>query len=667
MFNPLLQQQQLLRLQQILQPQQPAQQHGARVLQPVHQPRQLLNLQNTNQMTLLNSNPVLQQTLLRQHMQGNFQGLNIASPVLQQFFPQASQRSLLGPPPVGFTGNPLCFSFPFQQQNRIYQKDYQRTSDRKRKLGQESLSQAKGIEEQEEEEHEGEDSQALPESKDNASSAKGGEARGESSADDGSEPALKQPKSLEKGVESPEQMPTMICPAEEEDMSAGNCSMEEHENGSCPEKRRVSLESKISEVPSVGSSLKVTIQQSSESRAISTAALKPGHQSKEMDGTSKSILHFGPTFYCYICKSNCSSQQSFQSHMATAEHQQRFLEIQNISNACLVTLMPTRKESLQTFIDSDGTKRFFPQRWCNTCQLYFSGDLIKHRRTQEHKLAKHSLRPFCTICSRHFKTPRKFVEHMKSPEHKQKAQEARLGEKEPGSPEDPDELITVDAVGCFEDDEEEEGSEDDAKYLFPDDTSVTQLVTGKEMPVQDCEGNEGYCSDTVYGPDFVVPVTGYLCRLCHKFYPHDSAARLAHCKSWMHFQNIQKYKAAKNQGKAPQLQSSSLALTGASTLVPASQSQSRKLLPANVKEVKGTNQSALEKVACLLELPITGMKTPASNEDEMSGVLVLEDDTENDSTSTCEDSSLPISVPIEDITAKQSQIKEQANTETEEI
>ena len=27
-----------------------------------------------------------------------------------------------------------------------------------------------------------------------------------------------------------------------------------------------------------------------------------------------------------------------------------------------------------------------PRRWCNTCQLYYMGDLIQHRRTQGHKV-----------------------------------------------------------------------------------------------------------------------------------------------------------------------------------------------------------------------------------------------------------------------------------------
>ena len=29
-----------------------------------------------------------------------------------------------------------------------------------------------------------------------------------------------------------------------------------------------------------------------------------------------------------------------------------------------------------------------PRRWCNTCQLYYMGDLIQHRRTQDHKVPR---------------------------------------------------------------------------------------------------------------------------------------------------------------------------------------------------------------------------------------------------------------------------------------
>lgn len=72
------------------------------------------------------------------------------------------------------------------------------------------------------------------------------------------------------------------------------------------------------------------------------------------------------------------------------------------------------------------------------------------------QIAKQSLRPFCTVCNRYFKTPRKFVEHVKSQEHKDKAKELKMFEKEMAG-QDEDHFITVDAVGCFEDGEEGKG------------------------------------------------------------------------------------------------------------------------------------------------------------------------------------------------------------------
>uniref|UniRef100_A0A8C4TV83 C2H2-type domain-containing protein n=1 Tax=Falco tinnunculus TaxID=100819 RepID=A0A8C4TV83_FALTI len=419
---------------------------------PPPQQQQMLSLRATNQPSLLNANPMLQRALLMQQMQGtvvmgdavviccvfaftgNLRGFNMTAPALQQFFPQATRHSLLGPPPVGVSLKPTRLGFPglpFQRQNRTF-----RTSNAK-----------------------------------------------EYTAED-----LSKERKFSEEPKAPE--------------VSRHCTVQ----GWC--RRGLNLDSFFQQVLSSGGSLKVTIQQSSESRAISTTALKPGHWTCEVgtaDPNPESVLKF----YCYICKTNCCSQQNFQSHMAGIQHQQRLGEIQHMSNVCFVSLLPMVKE---------GEDKPEPQRWCNTCQIHFTGDLIKHRRTQEHKLAKRALRPFCTVCSRHFKTPRKFVEHMKSPEHKQKA-------KELGSPEDSEELITVDAVGCFEDDDDEE-EEEEGGAGEEEDLDVVLTENEDSATKQVCL-------------DFLVPVAGYLCRLCHKFYHSDSAARLAHCKSLMHFENFQ--------------------------------------------------------------------------------------------------------------------------------
>ncbi|XP_059957162.1 cip1-interacting zinc finger protein isoform X3 [Mesoplodon densirostris] len=292
-----------------------------------------------------------------------------------------------------------------------------------------------------------------------------------------------------------------------------------------------------------GGSLKVTILQSSDSRAFSTVPLTPGPWSGDSTSAtpaaastpSKQALQF----FCYICKAGCSSQQEFQDHMSGAQHQQRLGEIQHMSQACLLSLLPVPRDVLEQEDEEPP-----PRRWCNTCQLYYMGDLIQHRRTQDHKIAKQSLRPFCTVCNRYFKTPRKFVEHVKSQGHKDKAKELKMLEKEIAS-QDEDHFITVDAVGCFEGDEEEEEDDDDEEEIEVEEEFCKQ-VRSRDISIEEWKGSETYSPNTAYGVDFLVPVMGYICRICHKFYHSNSGAQLSHCKSLAHFENLQKYKKAKN-------------------------------------------------------------------------------------------------------------------------
>ncbi|XP_073909212.1 cip1-interacting zinc finger protein isoform X4 [Castor canadensis] len=291
-----------------------------------------------------------------------------------------------------------------------------------------------------------------------------------------------------------------------------------------------------------GGSLKVTILQSSNSRAFNTIPLTTGPRSGDPGSTtpvasstsSKQPLQF----FCCICKASCSSQQEFQDHMSEAQHEQRLGELQHTSQACLLSLLPMPRDVLER--DTEDPP---PRRWCNTCQVYYMGDLIQHRRTQDHKIAKQSLRPFCTVCNRYFKTPRKFVEHVKSQGHKDKAKELKMLEKDIAS-QDEDHFITVDAVGCFEGDEEEEEEEEDEEIEVEEE--FLKQVRSRDISIEEWKGSETYSPTTAYGVDFLVPVMGYVCRICHKFYHSNSGVQLSHCKSLAHFENLQKYKAAKN-------------------------------------------------------------------------------------------------------------------------
>lgn len=330
----------------------------------------------------------------------------------------------------------------------------------------------------------------------------------------------------------PEPVGTQVSMEEIQKESASGLDVGEYEN-------------RAREMPGVwgaGGSLKVTILQSSDSRAFSTVPLtpvpRPSDSASSTPAATSTPSKQALQFFCYICKASCSSQQEFQDHMSEPQHQQRLGEIQHMSQACLLSLLPMPRDVLETEDEEPP-----PRRWCNTCQLYYVGDLIQHRRTQDHKIAKQSLRPFCTVCNRYFKTPRKFVEHVKSQGHKDKAKELKSLEKEIAG-QDEDHFITVDAVGCFEGDEEEEDDEDEEEIEVEEE--LCKQMRSRDISREEWKGSETYSPNTAYGVDFLVPVMGYVCRICHKFYHSNSGAQLSHCKSLGHFENLQKYKAAKN-------------------------------------------------------------------------------------------------------------------------
>ena len=43
------------------------------------------------------------------------------------------------------------------------------------------------------------------------------------------------------------------------------------------------------------------------------------------------------------------------------------------------------------------------------------------------------------------------------------------------------------------------------------------------------------------GQEHVISVTGYFCKLCHKFYNNEAMAKVNHCKTEVHFE---KYKVS---------------------------------------------------------------------------------------------------------------------------
>ncbi|XP_070820872.1 cdkn1a interacting zinc finger protein 1b [Chaetodon trifascialis] len=270
-----------------------------------------------------------------------------------------------------------------------------------------------------------------------------------------------------------------------------------------------SEDSRAAELQSV-SSLKVTIQQSSESR--------------EFGQTDRTADRQTGALHCHVCNLTCRSLQVFQEHMSGSEHLRKLKDI-------------TQSICLNTHTLQDRGRRPDTQHWCDTCQTHFSGDVIIHRRTKQHKVCKQLCRPFCPVCKRHFRTPRKFVEHMKSAEHKQQVHLQEAQEEE---------LITVDAVGCFEGEEEQHEEEEEEEVEVADEEKEEGGAGKEGAEEEESEAadtqethTEEYDPNSIYGSSFVVPVSGFLCRLCNKFFYRETTARHTHCRTHTHYLNLQ--------------------------------------------------------------------------------------------------------------------------------
>nr|XP_054586321.1 cdkn1a interacting zinc finger protein 1b isoform X1 [Nothobranchius furzeri] len=266
----------------------------------------------------------------------------------------------------------------------------------------------------------------------------------------------------------------------------------------------LSEDTRAAQLQSVGS-LKVTIQQSNESREF-------GQTDRPADRQPGGL-------HCHVCGLTCCSLQVFQEHMSGQEHLRKLQEITN--DICLNT---------HTLLQRG--RRPNGQHWCDTCQVHFSDDVIIHRRSKQHKVCKQLGRPFCPVCKRHFRTPRKFVEHMKSAEHKEQVRLAEVQEEE---------LITVDAVGCFE---EEEQREEEVEVADEEEEEENEgIVSGSETGVEKEKDDEEYNPHQTYGSGFVVPVCGFVCRLCNRFFYREAAARHTHCRTHTHYLNLQNHRA----------------------------------------------------------------------------------------------------------------------------
>ncbi|XP_023275322.1 cip1-interacting zinc finger protein [Seriola lalandi dorsalis] len=567
-------------------------------------PPRMVNLCQTTQTTLIAPNPMLQGALLMQQMQGNMRNFGMGGQQFRQFFTAGARSSLLGPVPMGMAIKSPIMGFPaaraFHPHARYYNNSNTATATTTTTTIAPSTSSSSSSSTTtdttaRQPDRKRDSEQMATGSTDNQPTASSTNEPDDKSETDGAVGGVDGPTQiLEEQLEEPavkkqrtEESESIIIPDTDGEVLSSECNSntESHpedaiileEGGSTGESDVIEAleESRADEVHSCLSAPSLSGRLSEDDQQVSLlpeetpqgkdASLdSPGNQDEGDEGVAEGATKF----YCYLCSITCHNQQNFRSHMNSISHQQRMMEIQHMSNACLVTLLPRVQESLQG-ANKDGEKKADVQCWCATCHTHFTSSIMDHRRTEEHKLASRAAISSCTICKKHFRTSQIFVEHLQSQEHRQKME--KLQEKE--GCEALAKLTAMDTDG-FSLDEEEEGSEveeGEERQRNEEDQDCSEKQDGwsslKEVTLKKMASDEQYDPDTVYGSSFFVPVAGFICRLCNKFYHFESSALHTHCKSLTHFENLKRYRVLYSQ-KGEAVESSRESLLASDSLRP---------------------------------------------------------------------------------------------------
>lgn len=528
------------------------------------------------QTTIIAPNPMLQGAILMQQMQGNMRSFGMGGQQFRQFF-AGTRSSILGPVPMGMAMKSHMMGFPaarpYHQHHRQYYNNNNSSGPPTTSSSSSSAayppsassSSANDAAARQPERKRDSDQIASGSSGDQpaagssttdtsdktptADGAVGGEdGNVETSKEQPDEPVVKKQKTEEaKNSKEPSATETITIPDTDEaaltseDVQSDDLLLADDGFPGISDDVETTDEKKneVCSLSDLSASDRLLEDDPPEDSLLDKDA-PPGsaeNQEEEEDGGGDDSG--SDKFYCYLCSITCQNQHNFRSHMNSIAHQQRMMEIQHMSNACLVTLLPRVQESLQG-ANKDGEKKSDSKRLCSTCHSHFTGSVAVHRRSLEHKLASRTDISSCAVCKVHFKTSQSFLEHLQSAEHKLKLQEKGC--------EALSKLAALDTQGfSLEDvegsDEEEEGPSNEGVQGDGQD-GWSSL---KEVTLNDMTSDEEYRPDTNYGSSFLVPVAGFICSLCNKFYHFDSSALHSHCRSLRHFNNLKKYSALEKQ------------------------------------------------------------------------------------------------------------------------
>ncbi|XP_013387792.1 uncharacterized protein LOC106156898 [Lingula anatina] len=287
-------------------------------------------------------------------------------------------------------------------------------------------------------------------------------------------------------------------------------------------------------------------------------------------------------FHCHVCGVPCQNQEKFTKHMQSQQHKARLADVVNMSQHVNMTKQQQQQQPWPNNMARAQAEQKLRQieqddsDFCNICSHKFSGSKLGHMRSAEHKRKSRLTNKGCILCKvESFDTYPEYVKHLDSGGHKKKKADlqkelAAKKEKEKEDGNDDGGFLTVDATGIFADAKEEaDGAKSpevpETKPVDPKPIKTDKLakVDSPKQEVDQTPGVEAaeetpvteatvlssplgeveipaYDPEVPFGQEYVIPVSGFFCKLCHKFYNNEAIAKWNHCQSKQHYEKFHK-------------------------------------------------------------------------------------------------------------------------------
>ncbi|KAK7094605.1 zinc finger protein on ecdysone puffs-like [Littorina saxatilis] len=233
-----------------------------------------------------------------------------------------------------------------------------------------------------------------------------------------------------------------------------------------------------------------------------------------------------PKYHCHVCNTSCRDDEGFRRHMNSSRHKDRMLGMLSLHEEKSVQIASRMKaEKHLRNLENEDKKA---QGFCKVCDVVLTNMRYpEHQRMTFHKKRVMQVTKGCGWCNvATFKNFTEVLAHRETKEHKknQKAHDKKEGRSSRGRK-----------------DTDRRTERKDSKPVVKKREPIRV-----EMPASLAK----FDPEVAVGQTCVIPVSGFFCKLCNKFYNNETAAKDTHCKTEAHYAKYKRFVYAKLKAKA---------------------------------------------------------------------------------------------------------------------